>query len=116
MELAGVGYNWGKLAKNCMKITKKAYLGQNSGGTWVGQANFLGSGIRGNLVFSNSYNPERVIFREKDCREKKRLQCHHQPVKNDMRTYEGIQTIIAGQGDDSTSACLLDYTFFKNWY
>ena len=33
-----------------------------------------------------------------------------------MRTYEGIQTIIAGQGDDSTSACLLDYTFFKNWY
>ena len=61
MELAGVGYNWGKLAKNCMKITKKAYLGQIRGGAWVGQANFFGWWDRGNPVFSNSYNPERNL-------------------------------------------------------
>ena len=36
----------GKLAKNCMKITKLAFLGQNSGGDMEGggQANFSGSG------------------------------------------------------------------------
>ena len=36
--------NLGKLAKNCMKLTKSAFLGQNSGGGHGGaQANFLGS-------------------------------------------------------------------------
>ena len=39
------GDNLDKMAKNCMKITKLAFLCQNSGGTWgVGQANFWGSG------------------------------------------------------------------------
>ena len=38
------GDNLGKMAKNCMKITKLAFLGLNSGGTWGGQANFSGSG------------------------------------------------------------------------
>ena len=36
----GGGDNLGKMAKNCMKITKSTFLGQNSGG----QANFSGSG------------------------------------------------------------------------
>ena len=40
----GGGGNLGKMAKNCTKITKSAFLGQNSGVTWVGQANFSGSG------------------------------------------------------------------------
>ena len=42
----------GKLAKNCMKITKLAFLGQNSGGDMEGgggQANFSGSG-RGSCI------------------------------------------------------------------
>ena len=42
----GVGL-WGnnlvKMAKNCMNITKSRFLGQNSGGTWWAQANFLGN-------------------------------------------------------------------------
>ena len=36
--------NLDKMAKNCMKMTKSAFLGQNSGGAWGGQANFSGSG------------------------------------------------------------------------
>ena len=44
-----VGDNLGKMAKNCMKITKSAFLGQNSGagGDMGGQANFSGSGWGG---------------------------------------------------------------------
>ena len=39
-----------------------------------------------------------------------------QPVKNDMRTYDNIQKIATGQGDDYTTSCLLDYNYFNNCY
>ena len=39
--------NLGKMAKNCMKMTKSAFLGQNSGATWRGQRNFSSSGGEG---------------------------------------------------------------------
>ena len=39
-----------------------------------------------------------------------------QPVKNDKVTYENIRKIAIGQGDDYTTGCLLDYTYFKKCY
>ena len=39
-----------------------------------------------------------------------------EPVKNDKVTYENIRKIATGQGDDYTTGCLLDYTYFKNYY
>ena len=36
-----------------------------------------------------------------------------QPVKNDKITYENIRKIAISQGDDYTTGCLLDYTYFK---
>ena len=39
-----------------------------------------------------------------------------QPVKNDKVTYENIQKIAIGQGDDYTTGCLLDYTYLKKYY
>ena len=36
-----------------------------------------------------------------------------QPVKNGKVTYENIRKITIGQGDDYTTGCLLDYTYFK---
>ena len=39
-----------------------------------------------------------------------------QPVKNDLRTYENIQKIATGQGDDYTTSCLPDYNCLKNYY
>ena len=38
------------------------------------------------------------------------------PVKNDKVTYENIREITIGQGDDYTTGCLLDYTYFKIYY
>ena len=40
----------------------------------------------------------------------------HQPVKNDKVTYENIRKVATGQGDDYTTGCLLDYTYFKKYY
>ena len=39
-----------------------------------------------------------------------------QPVKNDQVTYENIRKVATGQGGDYTTGCLLDYTYFKNYY
>ena len=39
-----------------------------------------------------------------------------QPIKNNKVTYEDIGKIARGQGDDYTTGCLLDYTYFTNTY
>ena len=40
----------------------------------------------------------------------------HQPIKNKKTTYENIRKIAAGQGDDYTTGCLLDYSYFADTY
>ena len=39
-----------------------------------------------------------------------------QPVKNSMTRYDNIRKIVTGQGDHYTTACLLDYNYFNNYY
>ena len=39
-----------------------------------------------------------------------------QPVKNIKVTYKNIRQIASGRGDDYTTGCLLDYTYFKKYY
>ena len=39
-----------------------------------------------------------------------------QPINSDFKTYENIRKIATGQGDDYTTGCLLDYTYFKKYY
>ena len=38
-----------------------------------------------------------------------------QPIKNKKVAYENIRKIATGQGDDYTTGCLLDYTYFKDY-
>ena len=40
--------------------------------------------------------------------------CFDQPIKNNKVTYENIRKIPAGQRDDYTTGCLLDYPYFKD--
>ena len=44
MGSTGSGEDFGKRARNCMKMTKAAFLAQNSRKNMGGQANVLGSG------------------------------------------------------------------------
>ena len=39
-----------------------------------------------------------------------------QPIKNNKVTYENIRKTATGQGDDYTTGCLLDYSYFKDSY
>ena len=37
-------------------------------------------------------------------------------VKNNLITYDNIQKIATGQGDDYTTGCLLDHNYLNNYY
>ena len=39
-----------------------------------------------------------------------------QPINSDLKTYENIRRIATSQGDDYTTGCLLDYSYFKENY
>ena len=39
-----------------------------------------------------------------------------QPVNSDLKTQENIRKIATGQGDDYTTGCQLDYSYFKENY
>ena len=39
-----------------------------------------------------------------------------QPINNNLKTYDNIRKVATGQGDDNTTGCLLDYSYFKNYY
>ena len=39
-----------------------------------------------------------------------------QPINSMTKTYENIRKIATGQGDDYTSGCLLDSSYFKDHY
>ena len=39
-----------------------------------------------------------------------------QPIKNNNVTYENIRKIATGKGDDYTTGCLLDYSYFVDTY
>ena len=39
-----------------------------------------------------------------------------QPVKNNLITYDSVQKIATVQGDDYTTGCLLEYSYFKDYY
>ena len=39
-----------------------------------------------------------------------------QPIKDNKVTYENIRKIATGQGDDYTTGCFIDYSYFKDVY
>ena len=39
-----------------------------------------------------------------------------QPINSNLKTYDNIRKTSTGKGDDYTTGCLLDYTYFKNYY
>ena len=40
----------------------------------------------------------------------------NQPINSKLKTYENIRKIATGQGNDYTTGCLLDYSYFKENY
>ena len=36
-----------------------------------------------------------------------------QPINKNLKTYENIRKIATGKGDDRTTGCLIDYSYFE---
>ena len=39
-----------------------------------------------------------------------------QPINSELKTYENIRKIATAKGDDYTTGCLLNYSYFKENY
>ena len=39
-----------------------------------------------------------------------------QPINSKLKKYENVRKIATGKGDDYTTGCLLDYSYFKENY
>ena len=39
-----------------------------------------------------------------------------QSINSNLKTYENIRKIATGKGDDCTTGCLLDHSYFKDHY
>ena len=39
-----------------------------------------------------------------------------QPINSNLQTYENSRKIDTGQGDDYTTGCLLDYSYFNQYF
>ena len=38
---------------------------------------------------------------------------HHQSINDSIKQYDEIKKISTGQSDDSTTGCLLDFSYFE---
>ena len=38
------------------------------------------------------------------------------PINSNLKMYENIRKTATGQGDDYTTGCWLDYSYFNNYY
>ena len=41
---------------------------------------------------------------------------YDQPINDLIKQYDEVRKVSTGKGDDSTTGCLLDYTYFKDNY
>ena len=39
-----------------------------------------------------------------------------QSIKSSLEAYDNIRKIATGQGDNHTTGCLLDYTYFRQYF
>ena len=65
-------------------------------------------------LHSNYYLPKVEIKYYKVIIDGKNL--FNQPINNNLKTYENIRKTATGKGDDDTTGCLLDYSYFKDYF
>ena len=65
-------------------------------------------------LHSNYYLPKVEIKYYKVIIDGKNL--FNQPINSNLKTYENIRKTATGKGDDDTTGCLLDYSYFKDYF
>ena len=109
--------NWSKYQSDPETCAQNRYLNQLVNSTFQGVNRLFVlyfENENDRTSHSNYYFPKVEI---KDCNvviDDKNFS--NQPINSKLKTYENIRKIATGQGNDFTTGCLLDYSYFKENY
>ena len=108
--------NWNKYESNIKKFARNRYLShlinpsfQVVNRLFVSKLSFENENNR--VSHSTYYLPKAEIKDYNVMIDGKNF--FDQPINSDHKTYENIRKIATGQGDDYTTGCLLQYSFFQ---
>ena len=108
--------NWNKYESNIKKFARNRYLSylinpsfQVVNRLFVSKLSFENENNR--VSHSTYYLPKAEIKDYNVMIDGKNF--FDQPINSDLKTYENIRKIATGQGDDYTTGCLLQYSFFQ---
>ena len=109
--------NWNKYESNIKIFAQNRYLNYliNLGFQEVNRLFVLSFENEDDRTSQSNYYLPKVEIKDYnvmiDCRN-----LFDQPINSMNKTYENISKIAIGQGDDYTTGCLLDYSYFKENY
>ena len=111
------GINWNKYESNGKAFAKKSYLNYliNPGFQGVNRLFVLSFEDEDDRTSHSTYYLPKVEIKDYNVMIDGR-NFFDQPINSMTKTYENIRKIATGQGDDYTTGCLLDYSYFKENY
>ena len=109
--------NWNKYESSIKTFSRNRYLNYliNPGFQWVNRPFVLSFENENDRTSHSTYYLPKVEIKDYNVMIDGR-NFFDQPINSDLKTYENIRKIATGQGDDYTTGCLLDYSYFKENY
>ena len=112
--------NWYKYESNVKAFAKNSYLNHfkylfNPGFQGVNRLFVLSFENENDRISHSTYYLPKVEIKDYNVMIDGR-NFFDQPINSMTKTYENIRKIATGQGDDYTTGCLLDYSYFKDHY
>ena len=109
--------NWNKYESNVKTFARNRYLNNliNPSFQVVNRLLVLSFENEDERKSQSTYDLPKVEIKDYNVMIDGRNFCD-QPINSMTKTYENIRKIATGQGDDYTTGCLLDYSYFKDHY
>ena len=110
-------FNWNKCESSVKTSAQNRYLNYliNSSFQGVNRLFVLSFGNENGRTSHSTYYLPKVEIKDYNVMIDGR-NFFDQPINSMTKTYENIRKIATGQGDDYTTGCLLDYSYFKENY
>ena len=109
--------NWNKYESNPKTYAQNRYLNHlvDPSFQWVSRLFVLSFENEDDRISHSTYYLPKVEIKDYNVMIDGR-NFFDQPINSMTKTYENIRKIATGQGDDYTTGCLLDYSYFKDHY
>ena len=110
-------FNWKKNQSDSKINVQNRYLNHLVNSSFQGVNRIFALSFQNEIdrtLHSNYYLPKVEIKYYKVIIDGKNL--FNQPINSNLKTYENIRKTATGKGDDDTTGCLLDYSYFKDYF